>query len=84
MESAIVIFHSMSVSFKVPISNTDCKTKDFLCMDLPYIYLNNCGCVYVCVSVRNAFKRRKGTKASCAKHSLGRGAPLAPRMPSLV
>ena len=47
-------------------------------------------CPSVCPSVRpsgNALIAKtvaiSKVKASCAKHSLGRGAPLAPRMPSI-
>ena len=45
------------------------------------IYLYNCGCPFVCVCQVMLHLKEK---ASCAKHSLGREAPFAPRMPSLL
>ena len=40
-------------------------------------------CVYVCVCVCQVMLHSKD-KVSCAKHSLGREAPLAPQMPSSI
>ena len=52
------------------------------------IYLYNCGCLCVLPSVTKCFSLKKQhftqrTNESYVKHSLGRGAPLAPQLPSI-